>query len=114
LPAIANQRPGDPLTFALYTRLSTSSLEVRYSPTGGVDTGSDAESVGDFTQVLGTFSTAINSWVQYQLTVPGTGRLAFRYTGQRAAYNSFYDYLGIDTLSVGVPPSSCDMPPIPA
>src|SRR6185436_20823684 len=46
--------------------------------------------------------------------VPGTGRLAFRYTGQRAAFNSFYDYLGIDTLSVGAPPSPCNLPPNPA
>jgi hypothetical protein len=114
LPAIANQRSGDPITFALYTRLSTSSLEVRYSPTGGVGTGSGVESVGDFTQVLGTLDTSTGSWVQYQFIVPGAGRLAFRYRGQRAAFNSFYDYVGIDTLSVGVPPSLCNLPPNPA
>lgn len=113
LPAIEGQRAGDPITFSLYAHVTTSSLEIRYSPTGGMSTGSGAMDVGDFTQVLGTFNTPIEAWVPYQLSVPGAGRLALRYLGQRAAFNAFADFLGIDTLSVGLPVSPCNMPPIP-
>ncbi len=114
LPQFHGQRAGDLLTFALFTHLSTSGLEVRYSPSGGVSTGSGPGGIGDFTQVLAAVDAGTDTWVSYQFVLPGNGRIAFRYRGQRAAYNLFADFLAIDTISVGVPPTYCNMPPMPA
>jgi hypothetical protein len=113
LPAFPGQQQGDPLTFALFTHVTTSGFEVRYSPTGGVDTGGGPEDVGDFTEVLEAVGAATDTWVTHRLTLPGTGRIAFRYAGHRAAFNLFTDFIAVDTVSVGVPPTLCNMPPIP-
>ena len=114
LGLFAGQEAGDLFTFALYTHVSTSGLEVRYSPGGGVSTGAGPQDVGDFTEVLGAYGSSTDSWVSHQLLLPGTGRIAFRYAGERASFNLFVDFLAIDTVSVGVPPVYCNMPPIPA
>jgi hypothetical protein len=114
LPVFHGQRAGDLLSFALFTHLSSSGLEVRYSPGGGVSTGSGPDGVGDFTQVLGATDVSTDTWVPHQFVLPGAGRVAFRYRGTRAAFNLFADFLAIDTVSVGVPPSYCNMPPMPA
>jgi hypothetical protein len=114
LPPVSGQQAGDLLTVAVFTHTSSSGLEIRYAPGGGTATGFGAAGVGDFTSMLGTIGTATDSWVQHQFTIPGTGRLALRYLGQRAAFNSFHDFVGVDSISVGVPPSICNMPPLPA
>lgn len=115
LPAIPNQRAGDLIIFHANTHTTDSRLELRYSPSGGSGTGSGAAAVGDFTQLLGTVAPTADAWVRQQFTAPGTGRLAFRYTGTRAAWNGFADFLGIDTLSVGAAPTpSCNLPPVPS
>jgi hypothetical protein len=114
LPPLAGQQAGDTFAFWANASLTSTSLEVRYSPTGGTSTGSGAAAVGNFTQVLGTVTANTGSWVQYQFTVPGAGRLAFRYTGTSKPIGTPADFIGIDTLSVGAPPvPPCNMPPVP-
>ncbi|HZW06156.1 MAG TPA: GC-type dockerin domain-anchored protein [Phycisphaerales bacterium] len=114
LPSIPNQRAGDVVTFHAATWLATSQLEMRYAP-AGTSTGSGASGVGDFTTLLGTVTNNGNAWTRHQYTLPGNGRIAFRYTGARGGFSTFQDFLGIDTLSVGPEPTPpCNMPPIPA
>ncbi len=111
LPAIPNQRTGDP--FTLWTSAPTNafgmnnaSLEVRYSPTGSISTGSSSTDVGSFTQLLSNISgTGGHNWTQRTTTLPGTGRIAVRLVFPPAASN--FDFSGsflIDSLQIGNPP----------
>ncbi|MEX2219189.1 MAG: choice-of-anchor J domain-containing protein [Phycisphaerales bacterium] len=116
LPPVPNQIAGDGFTIWLRSLPPNErTLEVRYSPTGGTGTGSGATGVGDFTQVLINASPVPSSgWTRYQGTVPGGGRLALRFTGHQPGIGEYTAYLGIDTLSVGVPPPPpCNVPPVP-
>jgi hypothetical protein len=57
-------------------------VELRYSPTGGISTGSTTTSLGDFTELIASNSNAIfSSWDHIQGDVPGSGRLAIRWKG---------------------------------
>ncbi len=116
LPAIPNQIAGDPLklwTTALVNAFSYngSSLEIRYSPSGGTGTGSNENDVGDFTTVLATISGAGgHDWTQRAMTLPGTGRIAVRYIlGPHTSSFNFSGSFLIDSLQVGAPPA----PPYP-
>ncbi len=115
LPAIPNQVAGDPVTLHV-RRLGSlpARLEVRYSPSGGIGTGSGPTAVGDFTQLLVSIDPIpAGGWLAYSVAVPGAGRIALRFAGQ---YQSFSGgmYSGIDTLSVGAPPPQpCNLPPAP-
>ncbi len=111
LPAIANQIAGDPLT--LWTSAPTGTfgtnnawLEVRYSPTGAIGTGSNDTDVGSFTQLVSNISgQGGHAWTQRTMAVPGSGRLALRLVFPSAASN--FDFSGsflIDSLQVGNPP----------
>ncbi len=111
LPAIPNQIAGDPLT--LWTSAPTNafgmnnaSLEVRYSPSGAIGTGSSSTDVGSFTQVLLSISGAGgHGWTQRTMALPGTGRIAMRLVFPPAASN--FDFSGsflIDSLQIGNPP----------
>jgi hypothetical protein len=111
LPAIPNQIAGDPLT--LWTSAPTdafgvnnSLLEIRYSPTGSIGTGSNDTDVGNFTQLLSAIpSQSGHPWTQRTLALPGTGRVAIRLVNPPAA--SSFDFAGtflIDSLQIGNPP----------
>ncbi|MBC7773719.1 MAG: choice-of-anchor J domain-containing protein [Pyrinomonadaceae bacterium] len=109
LPPIAGLAAGDIMRFfatgSIYLRPDR--LQVRYSPSGGTSTGSSASDVGDFTQVLVDIHPIPRSstWSGYEVTVPGSGRLAFRYYLPDADSNSGAGgYFGIDTLTIGTPP----------
>jgi hypothetical protein len=110
LPEIPNQIAGDPLK--LWTSAPTnafsyngSSLEIRYSPTGGTSTGSSENDVGNFTTVLATISGAGgHPWTERAVTLPGTGRIAIRYI--LGPYSNSFDFSGtflLDSLQVGNP-----------
>lgn len=105
LPEVPGQKAGDLFTF--YTISSdtspfdNASLEVRYSPTGGIDVGSSATSVGDFTELLldiptiPNFSSGIyDGWTKWEIVLPGSGRLAFRQDGDESLY------FGIEDVSI--------------
>ncbi len=111
LPAIPNQITGDPLT--LWTSAPTNSfgmnnanLEVRYSPTGAISTGSSSTDVGSFTQVLAAIpGQSGHSWTQRTMALPGNGRIAVRLIMPPAP--TLFDFSGsflIDSLQVGNPP----------
>ena len=111
LPAIPDQAAGDPLSFAVIGGSGgrVDRLQVRYSPTGGTDTGSGPGDVGDFTDLLldwesERFST--RAWETQSVSLPGDGRIAFRYFLPNADACTSYAYLlGIDNLVVGDPPA---------
>ncbi len=111
LPAIPGQIAGDPLT--LWTSAPTNAfgmnnavLEVRYSASGSIGTGSSDTDVGSFTQVLSTISgQGGHAWTERTMSLPGTGRIAIRMVFPPAS--SLFDFSGsflIDSLRVGNPP----------
>jgi hypothetical protein len=114
LPALPGQAVGDEISFYIAGAVTTTNhLQVRYSPSGGTNTGSGLNDVGDFTQVLteGQFPPNIGDWALVQATIPGAGRLAIRwFDPQFGAFQS--PFIALDTLLVGPPP--CNAPPIPA
>lgn len=83
-------------------------VEVRFSPNGSsTNVGSTTTSVGDFTSLLGTYSSSTDAgWVNqtYSLGLGAstTGRLAFRYLVADVATAG--NYLGIDSLVVTAVP----------
>jgi hypothetical protein len=114
LPAVPNQQAGDVLTF--YSVSSDTSpdvsvhLEVRYSASGGTNTGTTAFDVGDFTTTLLTLSPMPNynqglydGWSKWVVELPGAGRIAFRQFGNESLY------FGIDDVSVA-PPNGTSLP----
>jgi len=83
LPPVPNQIAGD--QFSVWMRAADDAyparIEIRYSPGGGVDTGSGPDGVGDFTEVLLDLNPVpAGPWQEFTTTVPGSGRLALRYT----------------------------------
>ena len=119
LPQISGQRAGDTLTFYVINQPShnTPTLQVRYSPNGGTGTGSGADAVGDFTQVLLDINPLpTGGWNRYSVTLPGSGRIALRYYIARACnYGCGAAYTGIDTMSIGATPAAgCNLPPVPS
>lgn len=119
LPTVAGQQAGDTLTIHLRSIESSNldALQVRYSPSGGKSTGSGADAVGDFTTLLGASAPMpTTGWVKYEFTLPGAGAIALRYFVPSACnWACFASSIGIDTVSVGVPPPPpCNLPPIPA
>ena len=119
LPAIPGLVAGDELT--VYLRAVTSNnhdtMQIRYSPTGGTNTGSSGTDVGDFDQLLADVNPIETSgWVPVSVPVPGNGRLALRYFVESACnFACASSSIGIDTLSVGPPPPPpCNLPPLPS
>jgi hypothetical protein len=116
LPAVAGQGPGDPLTFWVQGLTDqTTILEARYSPAGGINTGTAPSDVGDFTTALLTVGPIPNGgWQQFSVNLPGSGRIALRVVGQYVLFG-YNSYVGIDSLTVGTPlPPPCNLPPQPA
>ncbi len=109
LPAVPGQQAGDPVTFWIsqaYGTFSTPTgrLELRYSPTGSIGTGSTATDVGNFTQVLVTLPglSAGQPWTRVQTVVPGTGRLALRvYQPASTSSSDYATNFMVDSLRVG-------------
>ena len=120
LPAIPNQQAGD--TFGLWvfgggSFNSNTWLDVRYSPSGGIGTGSGPTDVGDFTTVL--FSAELPLALQnYQLVsvpVPGPGRLAMRFHSPFImTWIGRGAILSVDALTVGPPQGPACGVPLPA
>lgn len=82
LPALAGAQAGTQIALQVYESAGWSDkFELRYSPSGGTNTGSTWDSTGDFTQVLAT-SIDMPWWQAWQLlsaTLPGPGRIAIRH-----------------------------------
>jgi hypothetical protein len=119
LPVVSGQQAGDLLE--IWARRASSSnldtLEIRYSPSGGTSTGSGADAVGDFTDLLvGINPIPTEGWTRYTASVPGPGRIALRYFVSSACnFGCFSSSIGVDTLSIGPPPPPpCNLPPTPA
>ncbi|HEY0607336.1 MAG TPA: choice-of-anchor J domain-containing protein, partial [Herpetosiphonaceae bacterium] len=111
LPVVPGQTAGDVMRFVVQASVYTfrqDRIQVRYSPTGGTSTGSSAGDVGDFTTLLLDINPVPSGadWVAQNVTLPGAGRIAFRYylpqTGSGTQTGGFF---GIDTLVVGTPPA---------
>ncbi len=97
---------GDDLSFFASGTLGAGGiLEVRYSPTGGIGTGSGLNGVGDFTQVLVQLSSlSTGAWQFVEVVIPGDGRVALRFHNPSIASFSFTKVVGIDTMGVNVTP----------
>ncbi|MCB9854218.1 MAG: choice-of-anchor J domain-containing protein [Phycisphaerales bacterium] len=114
LPPIPNQQAGDVLSFFLYgtaPQWADQTIEVRYSPSGGIGTGSSHTDVGDFTTLLAEFATD-PSWRQVSVPLPGNGRLAIR---QADPYACNFACAGVvaavDSLAVASAPlEPCGIP----
>ena len=118
LPVVPGQQTGDLLTLHVRAEFSSNhdTLELRYSPTGATGTGSTATSVGNYTTLLALVDPVPTSgWALVQMPVPGPGRIALRYAVADACnFGCFTSQIGVDTLSVGVPPPPpCNLPPAP-
>ena len=119
LPPLAGQRAGDVLRFYAINLSSSNAptLQVRYSPGGGLGTGSGADAVGDFTTLLLDINPLpVGGWNLYTVTLPGPGRIALRYyITQACNFGCASAYTGIDSMAVGAaPPPPCNLPPVPA
>jgi hypothetical protein len=111
VPAIANQRPGDAVSFRYYRGglgVNNGSIELRYSPTGGTSTGSSATDVGDYTTLIATIGNgSAIGWLQWTGSVPGNGRLAFRFVmPPQSNEDNFSGQFYIDQLLVGTMPTN--------
>ena len=111
LPAIPNQVSGDVLRFSLRQAdypccTPQAHLQVRYSPGGGTSTGLGVNGVGSFTTLLLDIPQVEGRpWTQQSVTLPGNGRIAFRfYLPPQAASSDFVGDVSIDSLVVGLPP----------
>ncbi|HEY3246097.1 MAG TPA: choice-of-anchor J domain-containing protein [Phycisphaerae bacterium] len=120
LPAVPNQIACDTLVVyahAVMTWNVPPRLQIRYSPSGGTNTGSSATDVGDFSQLLVEANPVPpTGWTQYSATVPGNGRLALRFFAPNIlpVNTDGNTWLELDTLSVGAPPAPpCNLPPVP-
>jgi hypothetical protein len=111
LPAIPGLQAGDPLSFWITDGYMVAGqyarLQVRYSPGGGTSTGSGPSGVGDFSQVLLDIPNVNERpWTQFSTTVPGGGRLAFRFVQPSSASWQYQGTFKIDSLQIGAPPPS--------
>jgi len=118
LPDITGQQSGEVMTFWIRAMSSSNAdtMQVRYSPDRGTNTGSGANDVGDFTQLLRDIDPIPTAgWTRYEIPLPGEGRIAFRYfVSQACNFACFGSYVGLDTLGVGQgPPPPCNQPPVP-
>jgi len=117
LPAVPNQIAGDVLTFHVQRSFSHSTevLEVRYSPSGGTQTGSGFAGTGDFTGLLLELPLTSSGWQTVSVPLPGDGRVALRYVVENAClFGCSVPYVGFDLLSVGPAPGpGCNLPPLP-
>jgi hypothetical protein len=113
LPPVPNQIAGDEISLWVRRRAGVSQVEVRYSATGGTDTGTSVSDVGDFAHLLMDIAPTDSGWMRHSAGLPGSGRIALRYRADWY-FGNFSPYTGIDTLSVGPPPPpACNQPPIP-
>ncbi len=127
MPEVEGMGEGDVLSIWT-TSASTGKpdrLQVRYSPSGGTDTGSGAFDTGDFSTVLLDLDPVPNyndpnadenGWLHHELALPGDGRVAFRYFVQDGGiWGNNSTYIGLDAVGLNVPPPPppC-VPPLPA
>ncbi len=115
LPPIPGQQAGSVASlwargFTTGTFPMLGSVELRYAPTQGISTGVTTASVGDFTEVVATNTNSIfSSWDHLQGKVPGSGRLAIRWSGfapfsfSGTALNFLADDLTVTTTGVTPP-----------
>jgi hypothetical protein len=122
LPAIPNQITGDVIRFFTSSGSAdsfdpTAHIEIRYSPDGGTDTGSDADRVGDFTELLLDIpDLEIFAFTEHLAILPGNGRIALRFhiPPNNNGFPTFSGDFDIDTLSVGPNGPTCNQPPVPS
>jgi hypothetical protein len=111
LPA-SGLAPGDTISFFVTGSIRDGgSFEVRYSPTGLVNTGSGVNDVGDFTQAL-VHLTALThgSWQLVTAQVPGSGRIALRFHNPAIDTFSGTQLVAVDSMAVNAVPAT---PPLP-
>ncbi|MCH8879287.1 MAG: choice-of-anchor J domain-containing protein [Planctomycetes bacterium] len=114
LPETPGLQAGDVLSFFLYTTENFQDIhfEVRLSPTGGGSTGTGAQDVGDFTELLLSLDPpeANQAWNLIRVDLTGSGRLALRYHAPDVVPFSPSARIGVDTLGINV---EIPGPPIP-
>lgn len=104
LPEIPGQQVGD--VFEVYVANEGSNpdaIAIRYSPSGGTDTGTGADDIGDFTELLLDFILVQDGWQLLSVDVPGPGRFALHRYINPAGLGIGGGYLRVDSLSIGQP-----------
>lgn len=120
LPAIAGQVATDVVRFFYFNTQASplvpaGRLEVRYSPSGGTNTGSGSGDVGDFAVLLSEIPAVDDQWTEHSVALPGSGRIALRFhVPPVASQQEFWAYFEIDNLSVGPDGPPCNLPPAPS
>lgn len=114
LPAISGQIGGDMVRF-FYSNsqapplVPAGLLEVRYSPSGGTNTGSSSDDVGDFTVLLSAIPAVDEQWTEHTVEVPGSGRIALRFhIPPMETQQEFWAFFDIDNLSIGPAGPPCN------
>jgi hypothetical protein len=108
-PAISGLQDGDIVSFYVRAQQDPSAgqrLELRYSPSGGIDTGSGLDGTGDFTMALLVLDPPPQDqefWTRVTATVPGAGRLAFWYRSGTLPAQVEVDAFGINQDVEGPP-----------
>jgi hypothetical protein len=120
LPEIPDQIAGDVLRFFHFDSQPfpfvppAGRLQVRYSPSGGTDTGNNSDDVGDFEVLLSDIPAVDEAWTEHTVSLPGSGRIALRfYVPPVDDEDNFYGVISIDNLSVGPDGPQCNQPPTP-
>jgi hypothetical protein len=117
LPAVPGQQAGHELRFWVlgWDGSNVNTMQVRYSPSGGISTGSGTTGLGDFTTLLLDMDPVPGpGWNLVSITLPGPGRIALRSYIPFVEAFGFQSYTGVDSLSVGTPPPApCNLPPVP-
>ncbi|MFQ5502119.1 MAG: choice-of-anchor J domain-containing protein, partial [Phycisphaerae bacterium] len=112
LPDIPGLVAGDVMSFYVEALDSSNAdtLQIRYSPSGNTNTGSGVTDVGDFTSLLLDINPIPTSgWTRFEVTIPGSGRIAFRYFVQNACNFTCFvskvalDELGFNAVAAGPP-----------
>lgn len=119
LPAIPGQSASDSLRFLYFNTpipgwTPDGHLEIRYSPSGGTNTGSGPSDVGDFTELLGDIPATSPQWTEAVIPLTGGGRIALRYhISSGSSQSGFWGYFEIDNLTVGAAQAPCPQPSMP-
>jgi hypothetical protein len=110
LPPIPGVRAGDTISYFISGwAYSDNRIQLRYSPSGGTNTGSNWEDVGDFTVLVNDTGVQPNTWTHVTASAPGSGRLAIRWYNPQVMTTQS-PLVAIDTLTITASPID---PPIP-